>query len=58
MTPRYYDILTRAIEEGAGFGVSRAFKHTDTPSHEVICNAVVDEVTNAICEVFDFAGSE
>lgn len=55
MKVRTYEVLTRAVEEGAQLGVQRAFKHSDAPTREVIANAVVDAVMAAVLEVFDFA---
>lgn len=54
MRPNWYVIITRAVEEGAAAGVRRAFKHTDTPTHDAIVENVEQHVMNAICEVVTF----
>jgi hypothetical protein len=40
-------VLDSIFEEGIGFGLNRAFKHTDTPSREDIAYAVYNELWNA-----------
>ena len=54
MHAKEYVIMSRAVEEGVATGWRRAHKHLDNPSPEAIQGALVDEVTNALCEVFDF----
>lgn len=49
-----YPIVQRAVEEGAAYGVNRAFKHTDAPTREGIVEAVVMAVMGDLCEVMDF----
>ncbi len=51
---KLYDILSRYVEEGVRYGISRAYKHTDSPSREGIEEAVHNAVMNSICEVLDF----
>lgn len=53
MKPKTYQVLTMAVEEGAAYGVMKAFKHSDNPTHEYITNCVADAVINSICEWFD-----
>ena len=40
-------VLDAIFEEGIGFGLNRAFKHTDTPSREDIAYEVYNELLNA-----------
>jgi len=47
---RLYPVLVACVEEGAAFGIRRAFKHTETPDHEVICEHVGREILNLLCE--------
>ena len=54
MRPNYHRILTEAVEEGARFGVNRAFKHVDRPDRDAIVESVEREVMNALCERFIF----
>jgi hypothetical protein len=54
MRPNDYKVLCMAIEEGIAYGYTRAFKHTDTPSEEVIKIAMEESVLSSICEWFDF----
>lgn len=49
-----YDLICRAVEDGAAFGVNRAFKHTDNPNRDEVIDNVVREVLNAICDIIDF----
>lgn len=52
--PRSREILERCINEGAIYGVGRAFKHTDKPEHETIAQEVEIAIMNEIYEYFDF----
>jgi hypothetical protein len=54
MKPKYYTILTNAVEQGVRQGVRRAFKHTDDPSLDQIEDACEKAVMEAIHEVFEF----
>jgi len=54
MRPNDYKVLCMAIEEGIAFGYTRAFKHTENPSEEVLKTAMEECVTASICEWFDF----
>ena len=47
MQPNMRVVLDSIFEEGIGFGLNRAFKHTDTPSREDIAYAVYNELWNA-----------
>ncbi len=51
---RAYQVLRRAIEEGAEYGWRRAHKHTDAPDEETIKGQIVTGILNEICEYFDF----
>lgn len=53
MKPKTYQVLAMAVEEGVAYGVSRAYKHSDNPSHEYMTNCISDAVLNSICEWFD-----
>jgi len=51
LKPNVYEIVSRAVEAGARFGVHRAFKHTETPEREAIVAQVESEVMLALSEV-------
>jgi len=53
-TVNIYTVLSRAVEEGAHYGVNRAYKHTDTPSRDTIIYEVEMAVMNALSEVVDY----
>jgi len=57
-----YEIVSRAVEEGAFHGLRRTWKHrSDEPSEEVLADAqeyVRDEVMAALCEVVEFGDPE
>ena len=54
MKPKIHVILSQAIEEGVRRGYSRAHKHNEDPSEEVICHTIEDCVMSAIYEYFTF----
>ena len=54
MRVRAYEVLRRAIEDGAAYGWRRAHKHTATPSEETIKDEIVTGILNEVCEYFDF----
>ena len=54
LVPKAWEVVSRAVEEGVGFGLNRAFKHVDNPSRELIAEAVEREVMNALSEVVKF----
>ena len=53
-----YDVVQRAVEEGARYAANRAFKHTDRPTPENIADVCEREVMNALCEVLEFGDDE
>jgi len=54
MKPKFRVILDQAIEEGVRRGYSRAHKHNEDPSEEVICDTIEDCVMSQIYEYFTF----
>jgi len=54
MKVRAYDVLRRAVEEGAAYGWRRAHKHTDTPGEDAIVDQIIQGVLNEVCDYFDF----
>ena len=54
MKPKFRVILDQAIEEGVRRGYSRAHKHNEDPSEEVICETIEECVMSAIYEYFTF----
>ena len=53
MKPKFYPVLQMAVEDGVTYGLTRAHKHTDKPTHDQVVNAVTEAVLNSICEWFD-----
>jgi hypothetical protein len=53
---KVYPILVRAVEEGVGYGWSRAHKHADNPDSEHVISTIEDAVLASILEVFDIVG--
>ncbi|AUX34110.1 MULTISPECIES: hypothetical protein [Sorangium] len=51
---RAYDVLRRAVEEGATYGWRRTHKHTDTPEENAIVDQIIQGVLDEVCEHFDF----
>jgi hypothetical protein len=54
MRPNTRAILQRAIEEGAAYGVRRAFKYSENPSEDDIAGRVEMAVMDAVDELFCF----
>ena len=53
-SPNLWHIISRAVEEGTHYGLTRASKYTDNPSPEDIREHVEREIMNALSEVLDF----
>lgn len=51
---KLWPIISRAVEEGAAYGVQRAFKHTEHPSLDHIQEQVEMAVMNELAEVLEF----
>ena len=55
---RAYDLVTRAIEDGLGYGIGRLFKHEDGPFDEAQLRerqeTLILAIQNALGEVIDF----
>ena len=58
MKPKHHAILSDCIEEGCRYGVMRAHKHTENPSHEVIEDAVHSAIMERIHQYYDFPEAE
>ena len=54
MRPKYYRILSRAIEEGINIGYRRAHRHTETPTDDHIKERIESAILDEICEVMSF----
>jgi hypothetical protein len=55
---RLYPLIDETVENGVDYGWNRAHKHTDTPSEEVIKDAIHQAVMSALCELIDFEVAE
>lgn len=51
---RAYEIISRAVEEGVGYGIARAFKYSDAPDRDSLAEQVELAVMNALCDVLEF----
>jgi hypothetical protein len=49
-----YKLIEKCVEDGATFGLNRAFKYDDAPTDEDIINEVVAAVMQELCEWFEF----
>lgn len=58
MKPKDFKILVRCVEDGVAYGYSRAHKHTDTPTDEVVRDQIENAVIDEICEWFYFDESD
>ena len=58
MKPKIHVILSQAIEEGVRRGYSRAHKHNEEPTEEVICETIEDCVMSSLYEYFDFPNED
>lgn len=53
-----YTIISRAVEEGVAYGLTRAFKHTDNPTIEQTRETIVNAVLAALTEIAYFENGE
>lgn len=54
MQVKEYQVLLDCVERGVVCGMTRAYKHTNTPLPEQVHSQVIDAVLFEICEYFDF----
>ena len=54
MKANMYVIVARAIEEGVAWGLNRAFKHTDTPTRDILEHELDTAIMNELCSVLVF----
>ena len=54
MKVKEYTVLTDCVERGVAYGMSRAYKHSDTPSADYINQQITDAVLLEINEYFTF----
>lgn len=53
-----YEILSRAVESGVGYGYRRAHKHTNRPTEDVITQEIYNAVMNELFEVLVYNDDE
>lgn len=58
MKPKLIPLLHKCIENGISYGLYRAYKHTDSPSREVIEETICRAIFEQLYEWFDFDGTE
>lgn len=51
--PKEYERLEDCIERGVMWGWQHAHKHVERPEVEAICDHMVRDIMNEICEEFD-----
>lgn len=49
-----YDIIRKAVEEGAKSGWNKAYKNKDCPTKESVIDYIVKNVMNSLDEIIDF----
>ena len=54
MKPDTYKLIEMCVESGVAYGLTRAYKHNDTPTPEQIQEKIRDAVMVEICEWFKF----
>lgn len=54
MKPDTYKLIERCVEDGVSYGLTRAYKHNDTPTPEQIQEKIRQAVMHEICEWFKF----
>ncbi len=54
MKANYWKIIQMAVDQGIGSGLSRAFKHTDDPTRDLIHREVELEIMAVLHEYFVF----
>jgi hypothetical protein len=54
MQVKEYTVLVDCVERGVVMGMTRAYKHSDSPAPEHINGQIVDAVLLEICEYFNF----
>jgi hypothetical protein len=54
MQVKEYTVLVDCVERGVAMGMNRAYKHSDTPSHDHINSQIVNAVLVEISEYFNF----
>jgi len=56
MKLRVYEVVHRAVEVGAAYGVQRAYKYEAKPNRQAIEDQVVAAVMLELHEIIDFEG--
>ena len=54
MKANLYKLIERCVEDGVAYGYTRAHKHTENPSEDMVKDAMIDAVMLEICEWFEF----
>ena len=54
MQVKEYTVLVDCVERGVNMGMTRAYKHSDTPALDHINSQIVDAVLLEISEYFNF----
>lgn len=54
MNPKTYLLVQRCVEDGVRAGLQRAYKNTESPTPEHICDQIERSVMYELCEWFWF----
>jgi hypothetical protein len=54
MKPKVIPVLENCIQDGIAFGWSRAHKHVDQPSEELIKQEIENQIWHNLYEAFEF----
>lgn len=53
MKPKFYEVLSMAIEQGVTMGAHRAYKHTSSPRLEDLQDCIHQAVMSSLYEWFE-----
>lgn len=54
ITVKLFNLIERAVEEGARYGYTRAHKHTDEPEEETIITEITTHIMNELSEIIEW----
>jgi hypothetical protein len=54
MTPKFYKLLDRCLEEAIDYGWRRAHKHDENPDENLIKSEMMHAISIELSEWFDF----
>lgn len=54
MELKFYEIIEKALEEGIAYGFRRAYKHSDSPSEEILKEYILHAMMTSLDEIIQF----